>query len=99
MGTLARESGITSAAMTQRLQRLEDGGLVERHREPPDTRHVMVLLTESGRDTVDLSAELVLAARSEHLAGLTPWEQRTLHALLRRWLLRRDGRCRVPSPP
>lgn len=99
VGTLARESGVSSAAMTQRLQRLEDGGLVERHREPPDTRHVMVLLTDHGRDTVDLSAELVLAARTRHLEGLSQSEQQTLHALLRRWLLRRHDRHRVPSPP
>lgn len=99
VGTLARECGISSAAMSQRLQRLEDTGLLERHREPPDTRQVLVLLTEYGRETVDLSAELVLAARARHLEGLSPWEQRTLHALLRRWLLRREGPCRVPSPP
>lgn len=85
--TLARECGISQAAMCQRLQRLEDTGLLERHRAPPDTRNVVVLLTPAGADTVDLCAEAVLATRAAHLECLSLSENRVLDAVLRRWLI------------
>lgn len=97
--TLARECGISQAAMCQRLQRLEDAGLLERHRAPPDTRNVVVLLTRAGTDTVDLCAEAVLAARAAHRESLSLSENRVLDAVLRRWLISHERLSRPTRPP
>ena len=47
-GTLLRESGVTSGAITNRVSRLERAGWVTREIDPDDRRHVLVNLTEEG---------------------------------------------------
>ena len=44
-GELSAELELSSGAMTNRIDRLEEDGLVERHRDPDDRRGVRVALT------------------------------------------------------
>ena len=46
---LARETGLSTGAMTNRIDRLEDRGLVERQPHADDRRRVMVRLTRQAK--------------------------------------------------
>jgi DNA-binding MarR family transcriptional regulator len=48
---------LSSGAMTNRIDRLEESGYVERHPEPSDRRGVIVRLTRKGRAVVDPAVE------------------------------------------
>lgn len=52
-GELARATGLSSAATTTLLDRLESRELVQRQRDPNDRRRVVVQLTDSARDQLD----------------------------------------------
>ena len=47
-GQLAEEMGLSSGAMTNRLDRLETAGLIRRQRDPSDRRAIEVELTDAG---------------------------------------------------
>jgi DNA-binding MarR family transcriptional regulator len=86
-GKLARLMELSSGAMTNRLDRLEEASLVRRLPDPGDRRGVVVELTDKGRrlyeDTVGVQAKkeaLVAAALSER-------EKKQLNALLRRLMI------------
>lgn len=86
-GELARSSMITGAAMTNRLQRLEDKGLLERSTDPTNRRSVLVRLTDAGLALVDEAVVSHVAMERELLdAALTAREQRQLAGLLERLL-------------
>ena len=94
-GELAKISELSSGAMTNRLDRLEEAGLVKRLPDPNDRRGVLVELTKTGQkkwlDTTGAEAErevLIASALSER-------EKKELSALLRRLMLefeRREGK-------
>jgi DNA-binding MarR family transcriptional regulator len=73
--------------MTNRLDRLEQDGLIRRVRDPDDRRGVKIELTDAGRRawTDSTSAQ----ARKEALvaAALSEKEQGELNALLRKLML------------
>ena len=83
-GDLARKHELSSGAMTNRLDRLEEGGFIRRLRNADDRRGVVVELTEEGKrvwhESVDAQAQkeaLVTAAaleasEREELNGLPP---------------------------
>lgn len=60
-GHLARSAMVTTGAITQRLDRLQERGLVSRSPGPTDARSVLVTLTDAGREVLD-------AALPDHLA-------------------------------
>jgi DNA-binding MarR family transcriptional regulator len=60
-GGLMRDSGVTSGAITNRLDRLEERGLVRREPDPSDRRQIRVVLTDGGR----ARADRFLAAKSQ----------------------------------
>jgi DNA-binding MarR family transcriptional regulator len=76
----------TSGAMTNRLRRLEDAGLIARVPDPADARGLLVELTPAGRKLVDELAPLHLANERELLAALSAKERRELAALLAKLL-------------
>ena len=94
-GELAKISELSSGAMTNRLDRLEEAGLVKRLPDPNDRRGVLVEVTKTGQkkwlDTTGAEAErevLITSALSER-------EKKELSALLRRLMLefeRREGK-------
>ena len=61
---------VTSGTMTNRLQRLEENGLIERLKSPKDARSILVKLTPQGIDIIDKAVEAHLAAEQAILAIL-----------------------------
>ncbi|MGZ4437299.1 MAG: MarR family winged helix-turn-helix transcriptional regulator [Nocardioidaceae bacterium] len=82
-GRLIKETLVTSGTMTNRVDRLEARGLVERLPDPHDRRGVLVRLTADGRTRVDGALEGLLLRERELLAGLDAADQRRLAVLLR----------------
>jgi DNA-binding MarR family transcriptional regulator len=83
---LARTLMLSPAAMTNRLDRLERAGLIERSVDPGNRRSTLVALSAAGRSTVDAAVTEHVANEVRLLAGLTPAQRRTLDDLLRRLL-------------
>ncbi len=86
-GRLIRETLVTSGTMTNRVDRLEARGLVERLPDPRDRRGVLVRLTAEGRTTVDGALAGLLRRERDLLAGLNAADQRRLAGLLRALVL------------
>jgi DNA-binding MarR family transcriptional regulator len=86
-GELSSRLMLSTGAMTNRLDRLEEAGLVTRERDAHDRRSVRVRLTERGSA---LFEEAVAAQAKEEvrvMAALKPDELRRLNALLRKLML------------
>lgn len=82
-GALIRSAMVTSGAITNRIDRLEARGLVERVRDTEDRRSVRVGLTEQGRALVDGVVQDHLENERRMVAGLDERQRETLDALLR----------------
>jgi DNA-binding MarR family transcriptional regulator len=86
-GHLADDLGLSSGAMTNRLDRLEGAGLLRRLPDPDDRRALKVELTDAGwrawQDSTGAQAqkEALLAS------ALDPAEKEALNGLLRRLML------------
>lgn len=78
---------ISSGAMTNRIDRLEEMGLVERIPHADDRRGIRVVLTERGRRVIDDAVRDHLENERRMLSVLSPEERRVLPALLRKLLL------------
>jgi DNA-binding MarR family transcriptional regulator len=78
---------VSSGAMTNRLDRLENAGLVTRIADPTDGRSRLVALTPEGGRLVDAAIETHAANEIHLLAGLSPRERSELARLLRKLLL------------
>ena len=85
-GEMQRRSLVTAGAITQRLDKLEEAGLVRRERDQRDGRVVQVVLTARGRRLVDNVFVALMDQEQELLAPLTTQERDGLTVLLRRWL-------------
>lgn len=85
-GALVTETLSTSGTMTNRIDRLEGRGLVERRPDPHDRRGIKVRLTDAGRDLVDAALRDLVARERELLSGLGVADEAQLAALLRRLL-------------
>ena len=83
-GQLVDQTLVTSGTMTNRVDRLERRGLVERSPDPADRRGVRVRLTDAGRDRVDAALADLLDRERDLLRGLTSADRRALGGLLRR---------------
>lgn len=68
--TLYSSLMVTSGTMTNRLQRLEENGLIERLKSPKDARSILVKLTPQGIDIIDKAVEAHLATEQAILAIL-----------------------------
>jgi DNA-binding MarR family transcriptional regulator len=77
---------ISSGAMTNRIDRLEQIGLVERTPDPGDRRGVSVGLTPKGKKLIDVAAERHYTNERKLLRGLSADERDTLSQLLRKLL-------------
>jgi DNA-binding MarR family transcriptional regulator len=74
---------ISSGAMTNRLDRLEDAGLIRRIPDETDRRRTRVALTDLGRATIDEAMDAHLRGLEELLGFLPPAQRADLEALLR----------------
>ncbi|MEY9929860.1 DNA-binding MarR family transcriptional regulator [Catenulispora sp. GP43] len=90
-GELAAHTMVTTGAMTKRIDRLEQAGLVTRRRADSDGRGRVVALTDAGRRLIDEA--FTAHMRNEHrlLAVLTPDESGALATLLGAWHERLDA--------
>lgn len=90
-GALITQTLVTSGTMTNRIDRLEARGLVERHRAPEDRRGILVQLTDDGRARVDAAMSDLLDVESRILDALDPAERPRLADLLRTVVGQFDG--------
>jgi DNA-binding MarR family transcriptional regulator len=84
VGKLAKRAELSSGAMTNRLDRLEEAGLVRRIPDPDDRRGVLVELTDAGRTAWEQSVSAQAEKESLIAAALSAKEKQHLNALLRR---------------
>jgi DNA-binding MarR family transcriptional regulator len=82
-GALLKAAMVTSGAITNRIDRLEAKGLVERIRDSGDRRSVRIRLTPAGLEIVDELVGLHAANEERLLAGLGPDDRERLAGALR----------------
>jgi DNA-binding MarR family transcriptional regulator len=75
---------ISSGGMTNRLDRLERAGLVERRPDPSDRRGKLIALTDAGKRVIDETIGRHVANEERLLSVLTAAEQEKLNSLLRK---------------
>ncbi|MFG1798459.1 MarR family winged helix-turn-helix transcriptional regulator [Nocardia sp. NPDC049149] len=83
---LMHSAMVTSGAITQRLDRLEERGLVTRSRSESDGRGVRVALTEAGLALIDAALPDHVATEERLLAKLSPTDRDQLADNLRTML-------------
>ena len=81
---LAKETGLSSGAMTNRIDKLEVRELVRRRPAKSDRRGVIVSLTAKGKGAIDDAISLRLNAADESLQGICPKERKNLAELLKK---------------
>ena len=77
---------LSSAGVTSRLDRLERRGFVRRLPDPDDRRGVIVELTDSGVEIVDVAVEANSASERKLMEPFDPQELEILEVLLRKLL-------------
>lgn len=87
-GDLTKHSLITAGGVSQRLEKLERGGLITRHVDTGDRRRVEVQLTDKGIALIDGVFGDVMERDTANLdEALSPAEREMLMILLRKLLL------------
>ena len=88
---LADAGMLTSGAMTNRIDRLEQSALVRRLKDDADRRRVLVQLTEKGLGLIESATEARFEAATTSLRGLHERPRIQLSDLLRLALLAQEG--------
>jgi DNA-binding MarR family transcriptional regulator len=91
-GKLAKWAELSSGAMTNRLDRLEEAGLVRRVPDPEDRRGVLVELTDAGKAAWEQSVSAQAEKESLIAAALSAQEKQQLNVLLRRLMIEFEKR-------
>lgn len=81
---LARDAMISTSAVAQRLNKLEQRGLVTRTANPDDGRGTLVTLTAAGKVVIDAALPDHLATEHAMTSALSAAEQAQLARLLQR---------------
>ena len=97
-GQLAREMDLSSGAMTNRLDRLEAAGLIQRQPDPSDRRGLLVELTNAGWQAWQASTGTQATKEALIASALTTREKAELNVLLRRLLLSVDKTLGATHP-
>jgi DNA-binding MarR family transcriptional regulator len=84
---LADTCHVTRAAMTSRVDRIAEAGLVTRTVDPADRRRIIVRPTPRGRRTWERQVVEAMDREEYVLRALSPAEKQRLNALLRKVLL------------
>ncbi|RLV56575.1 MarR family transcriptional regulator [Aeromicrobium phragmitis] len=82
-GQLVTATMVTSGTMTNRVDRLQGKGLVERRPAPSDRRGVLVRLTTAGRERVDAALDELMHHESRLLADLPAADRESIASSLR----------------
>lgn len=99
---LASSSMLTSGALTGRLDKLEQQGLISREPAPEDRRVMYARLTEKGVELIDEVITEHLRQENRMLGGLSVRERTALSsalAALEASIASLDGVDRAPQPP
>ena len=91
-GELARIAELSSGAMTNRLDRLEQAGYVRRLPDPSDRRGVLVELTAEGRRLWEKAIGTQAEKEALLASALNKAELQQLNDLLRRVMLEFEAR-------
>ncbi len=83
-GQLLAQTLVTSGTMTNRLDRLEERGLVRRNQDPADARSVRVQITAAGKKCVDAALTELVERELAILSALSGRDRASLSDLLRR---------------
>lgn len=84
---LSKDLMLSSGAMTARLDKLENQGLILRHRDPDDRRGIKVELTDKGRDLWGEAVDVQAAKEKLFADSLTDEEKAQANDLLRKMLI------------
>jgi DNA-binding MarR family transcriptional regulator len=95
---LAEAGMLTSGAMTHRIDRLEQKGLVRRLQDPQDRRRVLVELTSEGHERVENATEARFEIAAAAVSGLDRKNRRQLSNLLRSLLLAQGSDDQSTAP-
>jgi DNA-binding MarR family transcriptional regulator len=85
--TLAKLGMLTTGAMTNRIDRLEERDLVERRPDPEDRRSLYVKLTAKGLNLIDQAVSARMKAAAASISILNDGETGTLEHLLKKLIL------------
>lgn len=85
-GDLAASTMVTSGAMTKRIDRLEQRGLVTRRVSDTDGRGRVIALTPAGRDLIDEVMTAHMANEHRLLEAVDASDREDLERALTRWL-------------
>jgi DNA-binding MarR family transcriptional regulator len=88
---LYRSTMLSSGAMTNRLDRLEERGLVRRSPDPGDRRGVLITLTEEGLGLIEEAVGAHVEGEEELLGALSGEDREQLACLLRKLLSSMEG--------
>jgi DNA-binding MarR family transcriptional regulator len=81
---LLQQTLVSSGTMTNRIDRLVERKLVERHTDPNDGRGILVVMSALGQERVDRAIAKLLDAEQALLDALSPADQERLAGLLRK---------------
>lgn len=90
-GDLLATMMVTSGTMTNRIDQLENAGLVERIHNPEDGRSVIISLTDKGFAIVDAAVTAHVETQARLTSGLSKEESATLNGLLGKFLRGFEG--------
>ncbi len=85
-GELAAHTMVTTGAISKRLDRLVDAGLVERRTAADDARRRIVALTPAGLELIDEAFAAHMANERRLVDQLDPADSAALEGILQRWL-------------
>ncbi len=88
---LAKMSMLTTGAMTNRIDRLEERGLVKRKPDPEDRRALYVVLTQKGVKLIEEAVEIRAREAARIVSCLKEADRTKLGHLLRKLVLEARG--------
>jgi DNA-binding MarR family transcriptional regulator len=86
-GRLGSQLGLSSGAVTARLDKMEEAQLIRRLPDPADRRGVLIELTDRGRELWEQSVAVQAEKEATVASALSKGEQDQLNHLLRRLVL------------